>query len=661
MKPTEETQPNSESSAESSVDMYFALKAEVAENLKVNDKEADQITGSYFLSEVESDVASGANEEKTLLDTDAALVSGAHQLISFGFDGNFNKVDYFDAVNNPIVKLEGEHPDLVTEGVAELSKTDKTSKYASFIANIMDKTQVLIDKATPVFGAGPDGKAISLHEAKKYIEFSDAVKDARVKLQGYDGLNHGQPTLDEFNKWKKTGEINPGVNTTFSAHEDSSKFGFVDTTPYETESSWPLPSKIPPSDDEFLLDPLEQELPGHASHSMEEPAPQAENEDNMPSSASYWEANKATQNDIFTTYTDNINPELVDAKEVVEPAEVARLLELEHSVKFAPSLSDQVEDKSRINQIIYLKNRSGAGYTYTSSEEYRSVRENITEHNALQELDAFLELAADKLSGSTMGDTAVAMREKLTYVGEKEYREAAAGIANYWKAELDKNPSLQIYAVVGEIAKTTSYVDKNQDIKLKSDDYLLEHILKNFSEEDLALYGQRLIVDAEDINVTRPEDLKVVLLDDWTISGMQIKTAAGSFKRSYPQFARSVEVQLVAANESRIKNGLTFYDYNGVETNVPLRAYFKAHNSEQGSNSGSHITGSHSSVDFDFEMEISEMVHYLKTQGEEVTMVPPTNIVRPYRYDGVSRSSFSKSEQVRRRSRQRQNNDAVEL
>lgn len=56
--------------------------------------------------------------------------------------------------------------------------------------------------------------------------------------------------------------------------------------------------------------------------------------------------------------------------------------------------------------------------------------------------------------------------------------------------------------------------------------------------------------------------------------------------------------------------------------------------------SGAHITGFHSSVDFDFENDIGAMVAESRSQTGVGTMPPLTNIVRPYRYDGINRSSF---------------------
>jgi len=373
---------------------------------------------------------------------------------------------------------------------------------------------------------------------------------------------------------------------------------------------------------------------------------------------------KKEQGYALDSYFYNINIDLLDANEPIEPTEAARLLETEHSVKNAPRLADQLKDTDRSNKIIYLHGKEVAGLTGTSEESERSSRKEISEQDALRDLDNFLKLVVDTTPAgySSMAYAeAEALRESLTYIGEKEYKEATLGIATYWKAELDKNPDLQIFAIAGEIGKTEAATRSTKEVLIKSDDYMLENILSNFSDDELEQYGGRLIIDVEDITATRPQDLKVVLIDDWTISGNQLNNTATQFVNAHTEFEESVEVQLIAANETKIKHGMNLYRTNGAKYTMPLRAYYKAHSSEMGEKSGAHITGSHSSVDYDFELNIGMMVSELKYgRGQDVAMVAPTNIVRPYRYDGVTHSSLVKTEQLKQLSARRREASDIE-
>jgi len=126
------------------------------------------------------------------------------------------------------------------------------------------------------------------------------------------------------------------------------------------------------------------------------------------------------------------------------------------------------------------------------------------------------------------------------------------------------------------------------------------------------------------------------MLDDWTISGSQLKSASASVISDYPKYKDRIEIQLIAATEERIQEGLEVYSkddqwiYNA--TSVPVNAYFAANAAprEYAPRSGAHITGAHCAVDFDFNNDVAEMARNLN-----INMPPATNIVRPYRWKSV--------------------------
>lgn len=238
------------------------------------------------------------------------------------------------------------------------------------------------------------------------------------------------------------------------------------------------------------------------------------------------------------------------------------------------------------------------------------------------------------------------MRENLTFIGEKEYKEAAVGIAASWKAALEANTDLQICVIAGEIK-----INKNQ---IKSDEYLLDNILANFTEEDWEKYGDRIIVDRDDIANMPKENLRVVLLDDWTISGSQLRDVYHSLVDQYPEIEDQIEMQLIVANEQRIKYGLSVDELMGDGKKIPVRAYFSAHDSKTAKN-GAYITGFHSSVDYDFEKLVRRMLWHAEGREKkseprgEMYMPPGTNIVRPYSKDGYKLTNIERACQCRRR------------
>ena len=321
----------------------------------------------------------------------------------------------------------------------------------------------------------------------------------------------------------------------------------------------------------------------------------------------------------------------------VSPEDAARLLESRRFVRTAPRLTDQLADEeTRSNLITYIAETHSSLKTVTSKDRYRDNRAELTEYETLRQLEEFLDYI-ESLNGECAAK-AKSMRENLTFIGEKEYKEAAAGIAASWKAALEANTDLQICTIAGEIGRE----------KIKSGEYLLDNILADFTEEDWKKYGGRIIVDRDDIAQVqqKKENLRVVFLDDWTISGMQLKNVYNLLVEQYPEIKDQIEVQLIAANKQRIKYGLSV-DWLYAGEKIPVKAYFSAHYSAVAGEKA-HITGSHSAVDFDFESTIMKMIREAERLGvKDIHMPPGTNIVRPYRKDGVTRANLTNIERAR--------------
>ena len=352
---------------------------------------------------------------------------------------------------------------------------------------------------------------------------------------------------------------------------------------------------------------------------------------------------------LVPTKSPGVEPEIdqAAADNEISPEEAAWLLELRKSVKVAPRLADQLADdkEDRSNIITYIAGADKSLSTKTSEDYYRGDRAELTEYEMLHQLDEFL--AKIEALGGKYAVDAQFMRENLTFIGEKEYKEAAAGIAANWKALLEADAKLQICVIAGEIAKSKNSQGKMiYDNQIKSDESLLDNILANFTEEDWEKYGGRILVDRDDIAQVQKEHLRVVLLDDWTISGWQLRKVYISLIGQYPEIKDQIEVQLIAANKQRIKYGLSV-DWLYAGEKIPVKAYFSAHYSAVAGEKA-HITGSHSAVDFDFESTIMKMIREAERLGvKDIHMPPGTNIVRPYRKDGVTRASLTNIERAR--------------
>jgi hypothetical protein len=312
--------------------------------------------------------------------------------------------------------------------------------------------------------------------------------------------------------------------------------------------------------------------------------------------------------------------------------EVIGRIESRGYVKKAPRFADQVRDSSRTNTFRYARTPSSEDVDEASPDTFVE----LTEHDGLVGLRRFLkEYIKAPVDKSRHGltkrkQTARSMLQSLTFIGAKEYAEAAEGIGEYWKAYLNEDPRRQI-CIPPSISR--------QEGRRKSDMYLAENILDSFSDDELERYSGRIVTEFVDI-IAEPENVKVILLDDWTISGSQMRGAFSGITSSkgLRPYATSVEVNLIVATTGRIEKGLTVKGWDA-SPSIPVSSYYLAHESVVNTEyeQQAHITGTHSSVDYDFESVIRDMIQdrepgggFKKPERQRLKMPPLTNIVRTY-------------------------------
>ncbi|MBC7581246.1 hypothetical protein H7097_00060 [Aeromicrobium sp.] len=296
-------------------------------------------------------------------------------------------------------------------------------------------------------------------------------------------------------------------------------------------------------------------------------------------------------------------------------------------VQLTPSFQAQVADTSRTNLVGYVAGQKSARGNHMNQQNPTV----LTEHDALSGLDAFLADVASLDDESKSSKYAASMREGLTFIGEREYAQAVTAIAEDWKQKLAKNPQLQICALA-------KMIDPN---KIKSDSYMLDSILGEYTDDEIISLGNRLVVDVDKL-IAGNEQVEVILVDDWTNSAAQLGTAIDTVVQDYPQYANKISIQLIAASKQRLARGVAGTDpyREGNEVLVvPVSAYFQAN---KASVAEAHITGSHGSMDYDFENEFGDMAYALaKSRGEvePVDLPPLTNVARPYKMIGYRTSN----------------------
>lgn len=285
----------------------------------------------------------------------------------------------------------------------------------------------------------------------------------------------------------------------------------------------------------------------------------------------------------------------ISREKKIDSVDIARAMNLEHTVKEAPRFKDQVNDATRTNTITAKKIRNEADDI------------ELTEHEALVDLDSYLldvidaRFAPDDNGESAdFDEVAKDMRESLTFIGEKELTEACAGLAEYWKSILSQDNDTQLFIATG-------YVRRHHKKQYKSDDYITDRILAHFSDEELSQWASRLVVRYDDINVT-PDKLRTILVDDWAISGGQMEAVTLSLAKLDPSILPTLEHHAIAASDERIATGLRINsigtDADPIRDAIPVYVYYRANPSTIQTERGI-ITGAHSSVDFGFYDEMA--------------------------------------------------------
>lgn len=341
-------------------------------------------------------------------------------------------------------------------------------------------------------------------------------------------------------------------------------------------------------------------------------------------------------------------PEPEQKSEVVEPVSAheeaetpahhpfAELFEQQGFVKETPYLDEQVQDTSRTNIFRYdAQQERRIGHQESAAGTSAAIR-TLSEHEGLVALKDFLDTASRQdlkgARGVDLSEAAGIISRKLSFIGEKEFSEATQGIKEIWKDYLDTDPENVLHVVAG--------VSAERGVR-KSDQFVAERILDAFSEEELEDYAGRIKLGTRDVT-SEPDKTKIVLVDDWTMSGSQLRAATANLFEDpkLDPYRKQIEVNLLAASDFYIRRGLTgiFSARGGVD--IPVKAYYQTHDFSPQSasaraifsqnNETAPLTGVYSSGDFGFDNVIHDIVAAQQANGQTSEMPPLTNIVREY-------------------------------
>jgi hypothetical protein len=312
-------------------------------------------------------------------------------------------------------------------------------------------------------------------------------------------------------------------------------------------------------------------------------------------------------------------------------------------------LSEMLVDESRDNMFSFFPDRRFKRALKNGAQGL------ATEQMGLLELDGFLKRfteyylergpkADDK--EERLAATAESLRDGLTFIGEREYKEAVAGLGQSWKEYLDGDRDRMI-CVLAEVSSLERYYGQQ-----KSDARVRDQVLATFSDEELEAYSGRIVGDLGDVTTSHPDDVKVIIVDDWSISGDQVRDVFAMLNqdrrfRGYVD-AGSVEINMLVASSDTLAEGVNMRAFDD-KSRVPVRAYFQARPiKEPGDRFRAHYGGVYSAPNYGYRHPIEGMAKLIP----EVPTPSLTRINRPYHGKHKKPMEIEISSRVLRRSDQ---------
>ena len=262
-----------------------------------------------------------------------------------------------------------------------------------------------------------------------------------------------------------------------------------------------------------------------------------------------------------------------------------------------PKLLSQAQDASRGNLMVYVKADNYLG-TETSDPSFMKSRYKTTEYEAINDFVQFIETTKRYLP-DYMEDCAKELIDELAFLGMPELNFAANALAKRLRhhLEVDNKP---VYIDVGN--SLSQYRVKNE---MKSSQYILSLVLSKFPDDEFEEYEGRLKVYGGRGEIDKRS--KILFLDDWIISGDQVKKRIAGFGVDNDPESHEASVLVMAASSNYIDNGIGADSLWG-EATYPVEAYYRLKN-DHNDWGVSRVTGIHSSTDSAFGYEVDDIAY----------------------------------------------------
>lgn len=320
------------------------------------------------------------------------------------------------------------------------------------------------------------------------------------------------------------------------------------------------------------------------------------------------------------------------------PKPETRFTFVEPGPKFVDLIGD---NKDRNNQL--------SSTIKTEETDYKPVRRFFTEREGLIDLESYFEQVntqLKKIEGpevEEMRETVTAFRENLVFIGETELQNAVQEMSN----------KIADFAREG---KTVYLYPHN----LRSEKYITLRVLEELDAnlEDSPQLKNRIKVSASEHKIFEDckdniGDTKIVVLDDFLISGIQITGAMGRVARVLKE--KGVEQPNLIIEGFIVASAIrTGGNLEQVLKSGNVNAYFgiSEFRNSKGMwffHPGISVSGSHASTDYGFETTIDDIQKFLYKNGLDEPRFPFLyNIDRVYDTEGWTSRKYADPELQKR-------------
>ncbi len=324
-------------------------------------------------------------------------------------------------------------------------------------------------------------------------------------------------------------------------------------------------------------------------------------------------------------------PEAPALEEELSSGEIVHRFETQGYAKEAPKFADQLLDETRDTVAFEYDEQT---FSDPIDQRGKTVYQT-TELKGIRALNGFLgDFITKSIKQNGKAGFAIArswaksIRKNLTYIGQKELGEGSTGLGHYWSDYLAQDETRQLCVVT--TSSLTGEQGRQQGIGL-SDDFIRREVSEAMARMGVpASVMERIITDPRKISGD-PSKVKIAFVDDWVVSGRQMSSKIKKALTLIPnEYQSAIEVDVLTAPPHLVSDGL---DVDGLS--VPVRAYYRAHRAESADSEGvgCHITGTHSTVNFGFSVQIERMQRLLNgIRGNGQRMVRMPAVASIYRH-----------------------------